>query len=138
MNMESLTIGKLANSSEVNVETIRFYERKGLLKIPSQKRGAFRVYPEDYISKIRFIKKAQDLGFTLKEIKELLILDQNTRATCSSVSEKAQKKMNEVQEKIDALKQMEKALKKIVKACDQSPEAKACCRVSDCFETQCS
>lgn len=134
---ETLTIGKLANISEVNVETVRFYERKGLLKKPTSKVGSFRVYPQDYISKIKFIKRAQELGFTLKEIKELLVLDQNTRATCANVSQRAESKITEVQEKIASLKKMEEALKKIVKACDAGPDAKACCRVSDCFESKC-
>ncbi|MDA8792196.1 MerR family DNA-binding protein [Bacteriovoracaceae bacterium] len=135
---ESLTIGKLADASQVNVETIRFYEKKGLLKKPTSKRGAFRVYPLDYITRIGFIKKAQILGFTLIEIKDLLLLDQNSTATCSHVSKKASLKLNEVQEKIDSLKRMEKSLENIIKACDVSPEMKACCRVSDCFESNCS
>lgn len=134
---DSLTIGKLAKVSDVNVETVRYYERKGLLKIPSNKKGAFRVYPEDYIAKINFIKKAQDLGFTLSEIKELLTLDQNIRSTCSVVSKKAESKMVEVRKKIASLKKMESSLKKLIKACDVGPDAKACCKVSDCFESKC-
>ena len=134
---ESLTIGKLADAALVNVETIRFYERIGLLRRPTQKKGAFRVYPAQYISVIVFIKKAQELGFTLKEIAELLKLDSNTRATCAHISKKAQGKLEQVQEKIQSLKVIEKALKKIVTACEIGPEEKACCRVSDCFEGKC-
>lgn len=134
----SLTIGKLADASKVNVETIRFYEKKGLLKRPTSKKGAFRVYPSDYITRIGFIKKAQELGFTLVEIKDLLQLDQNSTATCAHVSKKASSKLNEVQEKIKSLKSMEKSLKNIIKACGVGPKMKACCRVSDCFESKCS
>lgn len=136
--MASLTIGKLAGAAEVGVETIRFYERKGLLKKPTTRLGAFRVYSEDNISKIKFIKKAQDLGFTLKEIKELMALDQNSKSTCSNVANKAETKLNEVQDKIKDLRQIETALVKLLDACLQSPEAKACCKVSDCFENKCS
>ncbi len=132
-----LTIGKLAKRAHVNVETIRFYEKKSLLKKPNTKVGAFRVYPDEYISKILFIKKAQDLGFTLNEIKDLLILDQNKRSTCENVAQKARIKVEEVQEKIKSLKKMEKSLKKIITACEDGPEAKACCKVSDCFDRKC-
>ena len=139
MNMnESLTIGKLAQSAGVNLETVRFYERKGLLKRPTSKRGAFRVYPFEYVSKIQFIKKAQEIGFTLNEIKELLVLDQNKKATCSDVASIARLKVSEVKEKINSLKLMEKSLNKIIKACEIGPNEKACCRVSDCFDSKCS
>ena len=138
MNMdESLTIGKLAKASNVNVETIRFYEKKGLLKKPLTKKGAFRIYPEVYVSRLEFIKRVQELGFTLSEIKELLLLDENTKSTCSHVSKKATFKLEEVKEKIRSLKRMEKSLKRIIEACDQGPEIKACCRVSDCFDSKC-
>ncbi|MCB1198181.1 MAG: MerR family DNA-binding protein [Deltaproteobacteria bacterium] len=129
-----LTIGKLAKVSDVGVETIRFYHRKGLLAEPATRNGAFRVYPDVYVSKIRFIKKAQQLGFTLAEIKDLLLLDQNKNATCKSVALKAQAKVEEVKAKIDGLRKMEQALMKIIVACGQGPQAKACCQVSDCFD----
>lgn len=135
---ESLTIGKLAKASYVNVETIRFYEKQGLLKQPNSKKGAFRVYPEGYISKIGFIKRAQKLGFTLTEIKDLFRLDQNTRATCGSVSRIAETKVNQIREKIKSLKVMEKSLLNVIAACEAGPEQKACCRVSDCFDSKCS
>ncbi len=136
--MESLTIGKLAGEADVGIETIRFYERKGLIKKPTTKQGAFRVYAIDNVSKIRFIKKAQDLGFTLKEIKDLMTLDQNTKATCSDVAKKTEVKLQEVNEKIKNLKKIEMALTKLLSACKTSKEAKACCKVSDCFENKCN
>lgn len=136
--MEQLTIGKLAGAADVGIETIRFYERKGLIKKPTTKLGAFRVYATENVSKIKFIKKAQDLGFTLKEIKDLMSLDQNTKATCSDVSQKTEIKLQEVKEKIKNLKKIEMALTKLLNACDVSKEAKACCKVSDCFENKCN
>lgn len=136
--MINLTIGKIAAAANVGVETIRFYERKGLLKKPVDKVGAFRIYSKDSISKIKFIKKAQDLGFTLKEIKELITLDHNIKSTCFNVAKKTETKLKEVKDKIQNLKKIESALEKLLNACLLSPEAKACCKVSDCFENKCS
>ena len=96
---ESLTIGKLAASADVGVETIRFYERKGILKQP-KKIGTFRTYPEEYIARIRFVKRSQELGFTLQETKELLDLKIKDQAKCSDVLSKTEIKINEINQKI--------------------------------------
>ena len=104
--MEPLTIGKLAEKAQVGVETIRFYERKGLIKKPTSRRGAFRVYSNELISKIYFIKKAQDLGFTLNEVKELLELNTKPRITCGTVKIKTLAKIEEIDAKIADLKRM--------------------------------
>lgn len=132
--MKQLTIGKLANESGVGVETVRFYERKGLIKKPQAKEG-FRKYTDDDAQKIRFIKKAQDLGFTLKEIKELLELNGNPKSTCGDVKTKADIKLKEVEEKIQSLEKMKKSLVDLSKACDVGKKALACCKVMNCFET---
>ena len=76
-----MTIGKLAKAAGVGVETIRFYERKGMIKRPSNRGGGFRQYPEDEVSRIRFIKRAQELGFTLREVKTLLDLQSKRKIT---------------------------------------------------------
>ena len=73
-----LTIGKLAQSAEVNVETIRYYQQKHLLVEPIKPPQGYRIYPESYINRIKFIKRAQQLGFTLKEVSELLELGDGT------------------------------------------------------------
>ncbi len=135
--MEKLTIGKLAEAAQVGVETIRFYEKKGLIKKPTSRIGAYRIYPVESVQKIHFIKRGQELGFTLSEIKELMLLDQNTRATCEDVAERAQKKLTEVHKKLQDLKRMEDALAKLIHACHTSPTAKACCKVSDCLSNNC-
>lgn len=132
--MKQLTIGKLANESDVSVETVRFYERKGLIKKPQNKEG-FRKYTENDAQKIRFIKHAQDLGFTLKEIKELLELNSNPRSTCDDVKGKAETKLKEVEEKIQSLEKMKKSLRVLSKACDIGKKALACCTIMSCFET---
>lgn len=134
--MKTLTIGKLANEALVGVETVRFYERKGLIKKPSAKAG-YRQYPLADVQTIRFIKRAQELGFTLKEVQELLKVNTNPKATCGDVQKLAGIKLMEVEEKIRDLQKIRTALKKIDRACEDSKEAVACCRITDCFEGKC-
>lgn len=134
--MKQYTIGKLAAEASVGVETIRFYERKGLIKKPSGKTG-FRQYPTEDAQRIRFIKRAQELGFTLKEVQDLLHINTNPKATCGDVQILAELKLQEVEEKIKDLEKIRTALKKIDRACAKSKEAVACCRITDCFEGKC-
>jgi len=116
---ESLTIGKLARASGVNVETIRFYERKGILKQP-EKQGTFRDYPEEYILRVRFIKRSQELGFTLKESKELLDLRIKNQSKCSDVLLKTEEKITEIDQKIKDLKRMKKSLEGLADCCEDT------------------
>jgi len=84
--MESMTIGKLAKRAGVGVETIRFYERKGLLPEPPRRYSGYREYPESAIDRVRFIRRAKELGFTLKEIGELLELRIRPGTTCRQMA----------------------------------------------------
>lgn len=129
---ESLTIGKLASASDVNVETIRFYERKGILKQP-KKQGSFRHYPNEYISRIRFIKRSQELGFTLNEAKELLDLKIRNHAKCSDVLSKTQVKIDEIKQKINDLKKMKKSLEALATCCVDENQSLSDCPILDCF-----
>ena len=129
---ERFTIGKLANASDVNVETIRFYERKGILEQPN-KEGSFRYYPESYILKIRFIKRSQELGFTLKEAKELLGLRIKNHAKCSDVLSKTEKKINEIDKKIADLKKMKASLKNLANCCVDETQPLSECPILECF-----
>ena len=129
---ESLTIGKLAKASEVNVETVRFYERKGILKQP-KKLGAFRYYPEEYITRIRFIKRSQELGFTLKETKELLDLKIKNQSKCSDVLNKTEEKIQEINQKINDLKKMKKSLEGLASCCVDMNQPLSDCPILDCF-----
>ncbi len=129
---ESLTIGKLADASDVNVETIRFYERKGILKQP-KKQGAFRYYPNEYIARIRFIKRSQELGFTLKETKELLDLKIKNQAKCSDVLSKTEEKISEIDQKISDLKKMKKSLEGLANCCVDSNQPLSDCPILECF-----
>ncbi len=132
MNSQKLTIGKLAKQASVNVETIRFYERRGLLKQP-RKTGAFRQYPESDIQRIRFIKRCQELGFTLKEAKELLNIRIKSQARCSDVLSKTSQKMQEVEAKIKDLKRIKKSLKSIASCCVEESVLLSDCPILDNF-----
>ena len=99
----SLFIGKLARRAGVGVETIRFYERQGLLAAPIRKDSGYRLYPEHVLGRIRFIKRAKELGFSLREIKELLELRRNSSAPCEDVCAKAQAKIANIEGKIAML-----------------------------------
>lgn len=129
---ESMTIGKLASAAHVNVETIRFYEKKGILKQPN-KQGAFRYYSAEYITRIRFIKRSQELGFTLSETKELLDLKIKNQAKCSDVLTKTEEKILEINKKIIDLKQMKKSLELLADCCEGSDQALSDCPILDCF-----
>jgi len=130
--MEKITIGKLAEMSGVGVETVRFYQRKELLREPKTN-GAFRTYSEEDAQKIIFIKKAQELGFSLAEIKELLELNKKPRVTCATVKQKTLDKIKEIEEKINDLKKMKASLEKLSCACDESQDQIKQYKVQECF-----
>jgi Hg(II)-responsive transcriptional regulator len=134
-SVSELTIGKLAKLSSVSVETVRFYERKGLIEQPSKHSGAFRHYDSNDALRIRFIKRAQDLGFTLAEIKDLLEFNSSPRATCSDVRTKAERKLAEVESKIKDLQRMKRSLKRLAEACGESKQAASQCQILNCFES---
>lgn len=131
--MEKLTIGKLAKMSSVGVETVRFYQKKGLLREPKTLEG-FRTYSEDDAQRIIFIKKAQELGFTLSEVKELLELNTKKRVTCATVKSKTLKKLEEIEQKILDLQKMKASLSKLASACDESQDEIQQYKVQDCFD----
>ena len=112
----SLSIGKVASRAGVGVETIRFYERQGLLTTPIRKDSGYRLYPEHVLGRIRFIKRAKELGFSLK-VKELLELRRNSSAPCEDVCEKAQAKIANIEGKIATLTKMKQALSELFAAC---------------------
>ena len=132
-----MTIGKLAKSAGVGVETIQFYERKGLLKKPTKRDGGFRYYSNEETTKVRFIKRAQDLGFTLREVKELLDLQSKRSITGAQVETRAKEKIKEIRKKMSDLKRMEASLLKLSRMCGEGEQAIRECRVFDCFETGC-
>ena len=121
---DHLTIGTVAKAAGVNVETIRFYQRKGLLCEPERPRGGFRRYGPDDVARLQFIKSAQRLGFSLDEIAGLLQLDDGMH--CDQVRELGEHKLEDVRAKLTALKRIESALEQMIRACGSSPGAMSC------------
>jgi len=121
---ENLTIGTLAKQGGVNVETIRYYQRRGLLHEPVRPQGGFRHYSSDTVKRVRFIKRAQALGFTLEEITGLLTLDE--RKACKETQGIAAHKLELIEEKIADLSKMKKALSRLVRACEMSSSGARC------------
>lgn len=124
MNPTKITIGKAAAAAGVNVETIRFYQRRGLLVEPPKVLGGFRYYDEATVARVRFIKRAQALGFSLKEVLSLLALEQST--ACSQTHEAAVRKLQLVEERINDLKRIRLTLKNLVQQCQAGPAAFSC------------
>jgi len=115
--MIGLTTGKLAKEANVNAETLRYYERRGLLPEPPRRESGYRMYPPQSIERLRFIKGAQALGFTLDEIRELLDLRVDENATQADVRERAKIKAVEIEAKIEALTNMRAALLHLIDQC---------------------
>ena len=115
--MGSLTIGKVARLAGVGVETIRFYEREGLIEEPPRWPSGYRRYPEETVARIRFIRRAKELGFSLKEIKELLELRLDPEATCGDIRRRAYKKISDIEKRIAMLQKMKAALETLTAAC---------------------
>lgn len=124
--MASLTIGKVAKSAGVGVETIRFYEREGLLRAPSRRDSGYREYSTDAIRTVQFIQRAKALGFSLREIRELFALRLAPDATCSDIKARAQAKVGDIEAKIESLRRMKRALEKLSRACDGTGAVSAC------------
>ncbi|MBW0170219.1 MAG: MerR family DNA-binding protein [Hydrogenophaga sp.] len=114
----SMTIGGLAKAAEVHVETIRLYQRKGLMPEPLRRCGGIRRYAEADRSRLHFIKSAQRLGFSLDEIAELLQLDDG--ASCVQARTKAQAKLADVRARLEDLRRMEGALEELIRLCGAS------------------
>lgn len=121
---ESLTIGAFAKAAGVNVETIRFYQRKGLLAEPQRPQGGIRRYGQADVARLSFVKTAQRLGFSLDEIAELLRLEDGTH--CTEASRLAEYKLQDVRAKLADLARIESALSELVSAC-QAGKGEVCC-----------
>lgn len=116
MSMQRLTIAKAAAEAGVSVETIRFYERRGLIQQPPKGEG-YRVYPAEMVARVRFIRQAQQIGFSLREVQELLSLRADPAADCADVRRRAAQKIEEVDRKIADLQRVRAALETVVSVC---------------------
>jgi len=112
-----LTIGKLASRSDVTVQTIRYYERNGILPKPARTTSGYRIYSERAVRTLSFIKHAQLLGFTLSEIQELLSLRRQPDTSCENIRQRACQKILDVKNKIERLQRIQDALTKLVAKC---------------------
>ena len=112
-----MKIGEVAKRAEIGIDAIRFYERQGLIRPPARRPSGYRDYPSDVVLNLRFIRRAKDLGFSLKEIRELLSLERAESAWAADVREAAERKLADIQEKIRALQRMRKALRRAVDDC---------------------
>ena len=124
--MHTMTIGQIAREAGIGVETIRFYEREGLLERPARRQSGYRQFEPDAISRLRFIKQAQRLGFTLREVRELLALKLDPSAKRSQLRDRALAKVADIDQRISELKRMRKSLAPLIKACDGKGAIEGC------------
>ena len=120
---QTLTIGHLARSAGVGVETIRYYQQRGLLPIP-EAAGSYRRYPVKLGERIRFVKRAQELGFSLEEIAELLHLEDGTDRR--SIRRIANERLEQIQAKLDDLSRMKATLSHLVRECEHTSKRQPC------------
>jgi MerR family mercuric resistance operon transcriptional regulator len=121
---KELTIGRVAELAGVNVETVRYYHRRGLLAEPIKPQGGHRRYPPEAVKHIRFIKRAQALGFTLEEVAALLTLEE--ACACAETRALAAHKVELIEKKLKDLSAMHKALAGLVRQCDVGEPAEGC------------
>lgn len=129
-------IGQVARETGLSIDTIRFYEKQGLLKHSGRTEGGFRVFGPDQIKNLKFVRKAQELGFSLGEIRELLILQADYTPACSHVKELLGHKLGTVQQKIQELRRLERGLKTALRKCERDLQTtggreEKCCPVLD-------
>lgn len=124
--MPTLTIGKVAKQAGVGVETIRFYEREGLIDDPRRRSSGYREYAPDVVHRIRFIRHAKELGFTLREIKELLELRVEPDHRCGDVLELAEAKIGDIDERIRKLRMMRRTLAGLTRDCQRGRPTEEC------------
>jgi MerR family transcriptional regulator, copper efflux regulator len=126
MKMKPLTIGRLARKVGVNLETVRYYERRGLLPKPPRSTSGYRLYPAEATRRLRFIRRAQELGFSLAEIRELLSLRVAPAAKSTDVRRRAEAKITDIEAKIRSLESMKKTLRELTKACSGCSPLREC------------
>ena len=118
MDSATMTIGQVAKATSLGVETVRFYERQGLIPDPPRRSSGYRQYPEDTIGRLRFIMRAKELGFSLKEIAEILALRVDPGTSSREIKLRVEEKIQDVEGKIRSLRRMKKALVALDDSCD--------------------
>jgi len=135
--LNTMTIGKLAEALDINIETVRFYQREGLVKEPAKRSNGYRYYGLEHMSRIMFIKRAKELGFTLNEIKEFLQINTARKSTCLDVISKVEEKISEIDHKIKDLNKIKSSLKELRGACNLGEEEMKKFSMMDCFMNEC-
>ncbi len=115
--MKHKGIGSVARASGVNTQTVLYYERRGLLPKPPRDRNGYRVFDDKTVERIRFVKRAQKLGFSLRQIGELLALHEDSSATCGDVKTSAKNHIEDIKKKINDLDRMQKARETLLRSC---------------------
>jgi MerR family mercuric resistance operon transcriptional regulator len=134
--VESLKIGQVARQTGLGVETIRFYERQGLIDEPPRRESGYREYPADVVVRIQFIKRAKELGFSLKEIRELLDFRMRPDTTCAELKQQVLVKIDDVSRKISDLERIHKALSNLAERCKGEGPKSDCPMLDALGETQ--
>lgn len=124
--METLSIGTLAERAGVNVETIRFYERRRLIPEPERTGAGYRKYPPDTVARLRFIRRGKELGFSLAEIGDLLTMHADASLDCGGVRERAERKLDSIDARIRDLERMRANLAALRDACHGNGPATEC------------
>ena len=121
-----LKIGEIAKKAKVNIQTVRYYEKRGLLLPQSRMESGYRLYDKGAEKRLEFILYAKELGFTLEEIKGLMQLKARKTARCGDVKIRAEKKINEIDKKIKGLRSMKKVLEEMVRICQNGQPMEKC------------
>ena len=133
--MTTLKSGELAKQAGVNVETLRYYEREGFLPKPDRTESGYRLYPASEVQRVRFIKRSQELGFTLKEIKELLALRIDPGHSAGEVKELTDQKIQVIEQKIQVLQAMKTTLLELSQACPGEQGTVDTCPIIRCLDS---
>jgi MerR family transcriptional regulator, copper efflux regulator len=126
MIVKRMRIGEVAQCSGLGIETIRYYEREGLLAEPERKPSGYRQYDESAVARLQFIRRTKELGFTLSEIKELLALWFDTNTQCMHFRKRAETKIVDINQKIRLLQKMKRSLQKLMKQCESRDSIEDC------------
>jgi MerR family mercuric resistance operon transcriptional regulator len=129
-----LLIGAVAKMSETSIDTIRFYEKNGLIPPPSRRESGYREYPGETVARLAFIRNAKELGFTLSEIREMLDLRTTPGTPCQSVQKLAEDKIRVATEKIERLIRIRAALETLVEACRAPDHPTSDCPILDALD----
>lgn len=133
--MSGLTIGRVARGAGLAIDTVRYYEREGLIEKPARTSSGYRQYPADAVARLRFIRQAKELGFTLSEIRELLALKVAPGKSCADIRARAEAKIADIEQRVAQLTRMKRALAKLAMACTgRGPTSE--CPILDAMENR--